>query len=271
MKLWSLIPLQAHTQLLSAVPRIWEISHVVAVQDAITALRRRDRGTLIVDPLHLSSDALSAVVATVMQTGAVPMLCCDASALSAQVSCETLVNVCAEVVRLDVGTDPGFVVRRLQHLPQLFPASCVLRAIAPGLAFIPPSLHRELFGIFAGGDIPEAVTTLCARAGIARRSVERVLAACGVPSAGRLLAAARVARLWELRAAMVPHQRDHRADRCCRMVTGVPLRQADRLSSSQMAAALLRSLELPVRDHDVTQFGNQWRSMARSDATAAPP
>ncbi|MGH7656294.1 MAG: helix-turn-helix domain-containing protein [Gemmatimonadaceae bacterium] len=197
MNILALLRADGRRILASALTGEQSLEEVDTAESASAAIRDGGCDALVFDPGLLDAEDFATVISAVNDSG-VPMLIYTAlGPVAARRIVETVDHAAREMVLRGMDDMPEVLREKLAALVAPSAPAILLSKVASRFREFPEPLQTVSVGLFARPTLPRWVGGLAKETGLARRTVDRWMNRGGLFGAGRLLDAARFARVWE--------------------------------------------------------------------------
>jgi AraC-like DNA-binding protein len=197
MKILALLPDDAREVLERALTGAQSLSRAGNSESVAASLRERRCDALVLDPGMLNAADFEQVL-TALHASRIPMLIYTAlGPVAAKRIVEAVDGAAHELVLRGSDDMPEIWRRCLAALVAPSAPAMLLSKAASHFRAFPAKLQTVSVSLFGRSTLPRWVNGIVKESGLARRTVDRWMHNGGISGAGRLLDAARLARVWE--------------------------------------------------------------------------
>jgi AraC-like DNA-binding protein len=197
MKILALLPDDAREVLEGSLTGEQTLSRAGSSDSVAASLRERRCDALVLDPRMLNDGDFEQVLTALNKSG-VPMLMYTTLGGPAAKRIVAAVDGAARELVLRGSDDmPDVLQRRIKALTAPTAPAMLLSKAASHFRAFPEKLQTVSVSLFGRSTLPRWVGGIVKESGLARRTVDRWMHAGGISGPGRLLDAARLARVWE--------------------------------------------------------------------------
>ena len=180
-----------------AVPR----ETVLEDSGNLALLRRHAEGMLVdvivIDPIAVREEFFEAVLGIASEAPVPLLLLTVLTPVTARQIVRAIKRCATDFVIRGAESDVTILAHLIQHatVPRASPR--LLRILSDRLETLPAPIERAIVQCFSNDPLPGTVKRLTRELGIPRRSLDSVVAAAGLQSTARVIAAARLSQTWE--------------------------------------------------------------------------
>ncbi len=197
MKILALLPENAREVLERSLTGDQQLSRAGSSDSVAASLRERRCDALVLDPGMLNAADFEQVLSA-LNKSRVPMLIYTTLGGESARRIVEAVDGCAHELVLRGSDDmPELFQRHIKALTAPSAPAMLLSKAAAHFRAFPPKLQTVSVSLFARSALPRWVDGIVKESGLARRTVDRWMHNGGISGPGRLLDAARLARVWE--------------------------------------------------------------------------
>ncbi len=197
MKILALLPDDARRTIERSLTGAQHLTKAGDAESVAASLRDSRCDALVFDPGLLDSEDFEVVMGAVNETRIPMMMYTTLGPVATRRIVQAVNNSAHELVLRGSDDVPELLQRRLAALIEPSVPAILLSRSASHFRNFPDRLQAVSVSLFGRSTLPRWVTGVVKESGLARRTVDRWMHKGGLSGAGRLLDAARLARVWE--------------------------------------------------------------------------